>query len=109
MASDSSSLSDLTKSAAKSGKTAHFSPYFCANRTTIRLKSVKNCARLPLFSLRPIKSDRLLDPLEDTGCVGATEAERIGNGDVNLHFSCLIGAVIEITRFILIEDIDGRW
>ena len=49
--SDASSLSDLTKSAAKSGKTAHFSPYFCANRTTIRLKSVKNCARLPLFSL----------------------------------------------------------
>ena len=55
-----SSLSDLTKSAAKSGKTAHFSPYFCTSRTTIRLKSMKNCARLPFLSLRPIKSDRLL-------------------------------------------------
>ena len=56
----SSSLSDLTNSAAKSGKTPRFSLYFCANRITIRLKSVKNCARLPLFSLRPIKSDRLV-------------------------------------------------
>jgi len=27
----SSSLSDLTKSAANSGKTAHFSPYFCTS------------------------------------------------------------------------------
>ena len=57
------SLSDLIKSAAKSGKTVHFSPVFGANRTTIRLKPVKNCPRLPLFSLRPIKPDRLL------GCV----------------------------------------
>ncbi len=54
------SLSDLIKSAAKSGKTVHFSPVFGANRTTIRLKPVKNCPRLPLFSLRPIKPDRLL-------------------------------------------------
>jgi hypothetical protein len=37
----SKSLSDLTKSAAKSGKTAYFSPDFDANRTAIRLKSVK--------------------------------------------------------------------
>jgi len=28
------------------------------------LKSVNNCARLPLLSLRPIKSDRLLDALQ---------------------------------------------
>ena len=51
----------MTESAAKSGKTVHFSPDFRANRTTIRLKSGKNGSRLLLFSLRPIKSDRLLD------------------------------------------------
>lgn len=54
------SLSDLTKSAAKRGKAAHFRPCSCANRTTIRLKPGQNCSRLPHFSLRPIKPDRLL-------------------------------------------------
>jgi hypothetical protein len=58
---EASSLSGLTESAAKSGKTAHFRPCFRANRTTIRLKPVQNCARLPHFSLRPIKPDRLLE------------------------------------------------
>ena len=43
------SLSDLTKSAAKSGKAAHFRPCSCANRTTIRLKPGQNCSRLPHF------------------------------------------------------------
>jgi len=47
------SLSGLTESAAKSGKTVHFFPYSGTNRTTIRLKSVKNRPRHPFFRFAP--------------------------------------------------------
>ena len=47
--------------------------------------------------------------LEDEAGVGAAEAEGVGDGHVYLHLACLIGAIVEIAGFILIEDIDGRW
>jgi len=52
------SLSGLTESAEKNGKTAYFPPYGRANGTAIRLNRVKNCARIPRFSLRFVRSDR---------------------------------------------------
>ncbi len=55
-----SSLSGLTKSAARSGGAVPISPNFGANSSTIDLKFVKICPHFPLFSLRLIKSDRLL-------------------------------------------------
>ncbi len=77
----------MIKSAAKSGKTVHFSPVFGANRTTIRLKPVKNCPRLPLFSLRPIKPDRLLALIAVEPCSpGIVDFDnhpgfKVGNGE----------------------------
>ena len=70
----------MTGSAVKRGKTVRFSPYFGANRITIRLKSVKNCARLPLFSLRPIKSDRLLGAPNPNGKSNSLVVKPWANG-----------------------------
>ena len=56
----SSSLSDLREIGCKMTWPVHNSPLSSANGTTIGSKSVKFCPRPAHFSLRFLKSDRLL-------------------------------------------------
>ncbi len=49
------------------------------------------------------------DPLEHQRAVGATEAEVVLQGSVDLHLTRGVSAVIQIAIRILIEDVDGGW
>src|SRR5450759_2829194 len=44
---------------------------------------------------------------ERDGPVGAAKPERVGQRDIDLHFSSAIGCVIQITSRVLVEDVDG--
>src|SRR5690606_17646796 len=48
------------------------------------------------------------EPAYDHRAVGAAEAERVRQCDINLHVAGGVRAVVEIALGILREDIDGR-
>lgn len=49
-----------------------------------------------------------LYPADDHGTIGAAKSERVGQRDIDLEVTRLIGTVIQITLRVLIEDIDRR-
>jgi hypothetical protein len=53
-------------------------------------------------------TSKSLYPLEHQRAVGAAESERVLQRNVNTHVARGIGAVVEITLGILVEDVDGR-
>ena len=65
----SSNLSDLREIGCKMTWPVHISPLSIANGTTIGLKSVTICPRPAHFSLRFLKSDRLLAIAEIEVCI----------------------------------------
>ena len=53
-------------------------------------------ASMPALGYEPTAGACLHAP-KDEGCVRAAEAERIGNGDVDLHRACGVGHIVEVT------------
>src|SRR5690606_40899863 len=49
-----------------------------------------------------------LDSSDNHAAVGPAKTKRIGQRNIDLKIAGLIGAIIQITLWILIEDIDGR-
>ena len=49
-----------------------------------------------------------LDALEHQRPVGSAKAEIVLQCDINLHRPRLVGAVVQVTFRILVEDVDGR-